>query len=329
MANKIMSIDELSAKLAMKPASYLKTGVLPIDLVFKGKGLPNDCYGVLWASSNWGKSTMCLSIGKSLSSFGKKTLYAMVEPSMALAEDMGLLEDSNLKFLNVRTYVELESVFDSYLESDYDLLIIDSMTAVSTEKVIQQDEQTGEMQPASDARLSSALEKKMSNMLKNTGKACLCIGQERANFNKGWMGPDTKLGGGYSLKYYAGYVIYGNGESGVLNPETKEVIGTQGYMSCPEKNRFAPPKGRSPVQILFGKGQSNIYALQCYMQWKGLYSQGGANFKVTLNGKEESLRGRVALLGWIRDHYDDLVSMMEQDTEKYFEAGKQGWKPSV
>lgn len=329
MAKKVATIDELASQLAMRPASYLRTGIIPMDLVFAGRGLPNDCYGVLWASSNWGKSTMCLSIGKSLSAMGKKTLYAMVEPSMQLAEDMGLLNDPNIRFLNVRTYVEMETVFDSYLSSDYDLLVIDSMTAVSTEKVIELDEQTGEMQPASDARLSSALEKKMSNMLKNTGKACLCIGQERANFNKGWLGPDTKLGGGYSLKYYAGYVIYGNGEANVLDPETKEVIGTQGYLSCPEKNRFSPPKGRSSVQILFGKGQSNIYALQCYMQWKGYYTQGGANFKVTFGGKETSLKGRSALIQWIKSNYDALVDDFYQNAESYFQAGKEGWKPTV
>lgn len=325
---KSISLDELKNKLSIRPPEYIRTGVLPLDLVFQGRGIPTNCYTVLWSQSGFGKSTLLLSLAKSLSQKGQKTVYAMIEDSMSTASDMGVVDDPNVSFLNVRTYVEAEQVFDAFLNSDATLLVLDSITGLSTEEVIKLDEQTGDMQPASDARLSSALEKKYANLLKGTGKAMLIVSQERANFNGGWGGPATTMQGGYSLKFYSGVVIQGLGVRKVLSPETKESIGTVGYLTAPEKNRHAAPGGRSPVQILFGKGQSNIYALLCFMQWKGYYTQGGANFKLSFKGKEESVRGRVALYDWIKSHYDSLEEDFYYNASSYFEALKQGWKPT-
>lgn len=323
-----MTLEQLKENLAIKPASMLRTGVLPFDLVFKGHGLPTNGYIVFWSESGFGKTTTLLSVAKSLSTQRKKTVYAMVEDSMKTAEDMGIAEDENIIYINVRSYVEAEQAFDAFINSDADLMILDSVTALSTEEVIQQDEETGDLQPASDARLQSALEKKYANMLKNTGKAMIIVSQERANFNKGWTGPETTMAGGYSLKFYSVCVVQGLGGRGVIDNQTKEVIGTVGYLTVPEKNRFAPPRGRSPIQIIFGKGQSNIYALLCYMQWKGMYTQGGSTFKISYKGKDTSVQGKVGLYNWVKENYDSLVEDFYSESEAYFQAGKEGWKPS-
>ncbi|GAJ25148.1 unnamed protein product, partial [marine sediment metagenome] len=135
---------------------YTQTGCLSWDLLTAGKGL---AMGIshLWSSVGYGKSTLMLSVARSLSKKGKKTLYVSIEPNQDLAQAMGLMNDSNFSLISLVYYGDLETVFRSFVESDYTLLVVDSITACISKEMGQAGYNVEKTHIAYNARIRALL----------------------------------------------------------------------------------------------------------------------------------------------------------------------------
>ena len=333
MAKLKFSLDEMISQMSIKPAEFIRTGILAFDLLFEGKGLPWGGLHLLHSPSGYGKSTLTLSLARSLADKGYKSLFCMSEPSIKLAEDMGIMDEryaDRIKLLQLATYEELEQLFRAFLDSDYTVMFLDSLTAMSVSAIANNEIATTEIQPAANARVKAELMKFFqANLLKVPNKAVICIAQQRANFNAGWNGPQSTLAGSSSDRYYASTVIEVRGDAQVpdLANDSKAVIGKSGYLVCPEKNRYSPPRTSCPVTILFGRGVSNISTVQDWLKFKGPVTQGGARYKVMLDGEEHSCVGRVGYNEWVRDNMERLSELFYESAAEYFDALRKGYRP--
>lgn len=344
---KRMTLDEMEERMAIRPPEFVRTGLLAFDLLFEGKGLPLGGLFALHAPSSSGKTTLTLTLCKLLADRGHRSVFAMSEPSPQLAEDMGLLGEAyrgKFAMLDLTTYDELEDLFNSFMESDATLLVVDSLTACSLSSVAQQQIRTNETLPAADSRAKAALLKMVQSNLKRSSKAVICIQQQRANFNAGWGDlHKSVMAGGRAEEFYTSAIIelVGAAQIRASDTATSAVLGTSGYLVCNPKNRFAPPRVPSFVQIIFGKGASNIKVIRDFMKWAGMLKASGSWFTVRMDGEGdadgdddesvtgcERVNGKTALNEWIADHYDELEELFYSRAQDYFNGIREGYRPS-
>lgn len=331
---KTLSIDDLKKEFATREQEYLRTGILSVDLLTGGRGLPRGSFLNFYTKYGYGKTTTAFSVAKALADKGFKTIFAFTEGSQELAKAMGLLEpqyaDSFLQ-LDIKTYNDLEKVFRVFLDSDYTVLMVDSITGCCVDALSSGETSAMEQLPATDARAQSAMFKMMQGNIKSTDKILFSISQTRANFNKGWNGPDTVAAGGQAAQFYPmiNFTMDGDAQvSDIESTDSKKRIGKNGYLVS-EKNRYSSPRVRIPIQILFGKGVSNVYVLLYYMYWKGLISSAGAFFKIKWNGEEVSVRGKVERNNFVKNNAETIIESFYEDSGAFYNALAEGFTTTV
>jgi hypothetical protein len=195
---------------------------------------------------------------------------------------------------------------------------------VSGFDVVNGDIKVGDVQPAIDARVRTVLVKKIHAALrKHPEKAAILLFQARSDWTANtFLHQDPyKSEGGEPMIQNSMMSVTIRGERDVIDPKSdgKKIIGKQGYIICPHKNRFASPKVKIPFRIIYGKGVDNSYPLLNYAIWKG-YVTGGGYPEVNFNGVQEKLRGIAARSDWVRDHLQELKDDFYLHAEEYFEA---------
>jgi hypothetical protein len=99
----------------------------------------------------------------------------------------------------------------------------------------------------------------------------------------------------------------------------KKIIGKQGYLTCP-KNRVVSPGAHIPLQVIFGKGVSNIYSLTHYLYWKGAVVGKGAWFEISFNGSTDKVSGRTGRHQWVKDHQTEVLEDLYANAASYYDA---------
>ena len=322
---KIPSIEELVSGLKEPPEKYIKTGCVPFDLLTGGKGLRLAYLYQLYSSSNFGKSTMMLSVCRSLAAQGHKSIYVASEKNEDLVESMGLNGEKYAGMFHlypIMTYKDLEQVTWSFLESDYSLMIIDSITACFPSKLIEEDISIEDSLPGINGRIRGDYLRIIQGMVQQKEKAIVYLNQTRANFDAGWGGDPEKAEGGYANKFYCMIQATIRGDAKVpdlVSGADKKIIGKQGYLICPTKNRCVSPGAKIPLRIIFGKGVSNIYTLEHFALWKGIITGSGAWFNCALDGAAvDKVQGKKGRQEWVRDHQNELVEVLYSNADEYY-----------
>ena len=106
----------------------------------------------------------------------------------------------------------------------------------------------------------------------------------------------------------------------IVSGEERKIVGKQGYLTCPTKNRCASPGAKIPFRVVFGKGVSNIYLLEHFCLWKGLITGSGAWFNCKLSDElePEKVQGKVGRGEWVRTHQDELTDILYKDADAYY-----------
>ncbi len=302
---------------------YHKTGLLPFDLMNRGRGIAEGLIYQIYADTGFGKSTFILSLIQTLAERGKKSLFIEIEPNRALAKDMGLFEEpyvSHFAMYPLRTFAELGELTESFLQSDWDYMFIDSISACRPSSI---DFATIETQMIGlDARIAQNYISLLQGSLQRSNKTVIYLNQIRSILNqKNPFGPTTTVDGGYASRFYAGVrtTILSNFQS--LDPvDDKSVIGKTGFLFC-EKNRTAAPLVQVPIQILFGKGVSNVYSLLYFLQWTGAMKFSGAgNVSFEIPGlPPENVRGKVERNNYVKKNYAVCEKYFYEKIEEYFD----------
>jgi len=105
-----------------------------LDLVLGG-GIVRGSLTLIGGSPGVGKSTLLLKIGSNVAKSGKKVLYVSGEESLGQIKLRANRLDANNKNLYMLSQIELEKIIDELDKERYELLIIDSIQTIYTNKI--------------------------------------------------------------------------------------------------------------------------------------------------------------------------------------------------
>ncbi len=105
-----------------------------LDLVLGGGIVPGSLT-LIGGSPGVGKSTLLLKIGGNLAKNSKKVLYVSGEESLGQIKIRANRLNANHEKLYLLSEIKLEDVFDELYKEDYEILIIDSIQTLYSEKV--------------------------------------------------------------------------------------------------------------------------------------------------------------------------------------------------
>jgi len=323
---KIPSIAELVEGMRELPEKYIQTGCVPFDLLSGGKGMRLGYLYQLYSSSGHGKSTLVMSVCRALAAKGHKSIYVASEKNDELAESMGLMGEKYAGFFNllpITTYKDLETVTWSFFESDYTLMVIDSITACFPSKLIEEDISIEDSLPGLNARIRGDYLRIIQGMIQKKEKTIIYLNQTRANFDSGWGGDPEKAEGGYANKFYCMVQATIRGDAKVpdiVSGADKKIVGKQGNLVS-IKNRCAVPGAKIPLRILFGKGISNIFSLEHFALYKGVVTGAGGWFNCSLDGgvTVDKVQGKKGRQEWVRDHQNELLDILYACASEYYE----------
>jgi DNA repair protein RadA/Sms len=105
-----------------------------LDLVLGGGIVPGSLT-LIGGSPGVGKSTLLLKIGGNLAKSGKKVLYVSGEESLGQIKIRANRLDANHKKLYLLSEIKLEDVFIELANDDFEILIVDSIQTLYSEKV--------------------------------------------------------------------------------------------------------------------------------------------------------------------------------------------------
>lgn len=305
---------------------FLPTGSVIFDSVISdGRGLPRRKFIQISSESGLGKTTMVLSMCKSLCAKGYICVYIDVEKAVneSQIDGIGLRQYLNKTFFwyVINTFEEAESILDKILIGDDKLALVavDSITALVPKKIFENS--VSSIEPGLQARYASTFLIKYKGILKDTQTkaSILFINQMRNKINF-MRGGTYEAAGGSAQKFYMDIRLMM-----ALDKKLSKMTTTgEGKADVPfgadvklwaEKNRFARPFVIGVVTILFGKGVSNISAYQRWLTNKGYITGGGAGwFSVKLPDKEvEKCRGTAELSKWVKGHLSEVKSLVENN----------------
>jgi RecA/RadA recombinase len=322
---KVVNLDELIAGLSEPQEKYLRSGCVPWDLLSGGKGLRLGYLYQFFSSSGFGKSTVMMSLCRSLADRGHKSLYVASEKNDELAASMGLTQDRYAGLFGlfpIVTYKDLEEVTWSFFESDRTLMVIDSITACFPSKIIEEDISIEDSLPGINARIRGDYLRIIQGKIQATEKTIIYLNQTRANFSAGWGEDPEKAEGGYANKFFCMVQATIKGDAKVpdlIAGAEKKIVGKQGYLVSP-KNRIVSPGAKIPLQVIFGKGVSNIHSLTHYLTWKGAVVGKGAWFEITWDGSVDKVSGKSGRRDWVRDHQTQILDDLYDNADAYYDA---------
>jgi RecA/RadA recombinase len=321
---KAMSIDALVKKHqpTTETVEFYKTGVYSFDMLFGGRGLPKEAMLHIYSPSEMGKSTSLFYLLLSLAKRGIGSMYCDIERSQKLAEDMGVLDNEFIAYLQPTTYNEVQDAIEALFESDKQVIIIDSLTAlVPGNETVREVGIEKATQIGADANMQSNFLKHYHAYMKGKGKTIIFITQERANINMknpamAKYEPDTKPAGGYAVKHYIDARMFLSlsrklKESDYIQGGSSDtVIGRAGYIKM-EKTRFDFPNVKVPMLVLFGRGVSNTKVLSDFVFAVGMCESKSGSSWITIHlpAGDEKCQGRPAL--------EDLLQDSDSEVKKY------------
>ena len=328
MANDISELQKKVKDLSKKyksigKAEFIRSGSVVLDAILGG-GIPKGVF-ILWSAENGcGKSTGALHISRTYCMQGKRVLYLDYEggvnenqlDSMGLKSylyDTDTNPDGLFYLYQVQTYKDAETILDEIM-SEVDLVVIDSMTAILTEKV--KGASSEDVLPGIDSRVMSTFLKKYKADAVRNGTTWIMINQMRTKIAMGF-GQQTHdaEAGGNALKFYPDIRLQmKRAFKGTLEREEETATGMQKVpfgAICTiwaVKNRYERPNIPLNLALIFGKGISNEYSYADFLTNKGCIAKSGAWYTVKVGDYNEKFNGMSRVIDWINTHKDDVRS---------------------
>ena len=308
---------------------FVKSGSIVIDALLGG-GVPRGCF-ILWSShSGIGKSTGSLFIAKGFCAQGKKVLYLDFEGGVnqSQLEGIGLIPflydadknpNGNFYCFRTQSYTDAEVFLDALLV-EVDLVIIDSITSVMPEKI--KSESVEKILPGLQARLMTNLLLKYKTESMKNGTSWIMINQMRTHIRFVGMTTDEEAGGN-ALKFFSDYrIIMKEKYKGKLEKNEITPLGVKKvpYGSINEiwciKSRYSRPFIPLQLGVIFGKGISNFYAYQDFLNFKGCIKREGAWYSITMGNLTGRVQGDNGVIDWISQNKEE-VSKFIADNGRY------------
>lgn len=325
MTTENKDIAELTTKInklnkqykSVNQVVFVRSGSVVLDSILGG-GIPMGVFISCTAEEGCGKSTLALHMSKVFCMQGKKVCYLDYEGvNDKQIEGMGLREyhrteenpDGPFILYQVQTFRDAETILDEIMLY-VDLVVIDSATAILTEKV--KGSSSEDALPGVDSRVMSVFLKKYKAESIRNGITWFIINQMRTKIS--FLGPSSEVeAGGKAMKFYPDIRLQmKRAYKGSLERVEETAIGQQKVpfgaicMIWAEKNRYERPKIPLNIAIIFGKGVSNEYAYYDYLTFKKTIVKTGAWYQIKLNDINVKLNGINKVIDWINENKDTV-----------------------
>lgn len=340
--NKLDILCKFQRKIDPTP---LDTGNFALNAVL-GNGLHRSTFIEIASMSGIGKSTLAMSVCRSLCAQGKKVLYIDIEGGLEdprgytddsykkgnLLYDMGMepyLESGNFILLNsnIESINDIYSVVEAvggtrdkngnFVESDFALIVIDSIAAIGGKGDRDKDGNIENTQMAYHAANIHKLLKALITF-KASGLSVILINQLREDI--GSIYAKSHSTGGTATKYYPD-IRLGLRKVEDIKDSTTGMIGGAWVEVIADKNRIAQGKLPYYIPIIYGKGLSQIFTAELAMKTKHIinyngesvpmYQDSGSWKTLTLgNKKEDVYKSQKAdeLRAIIKENYNRIIS---------------------
>ena len=296
--------SSLSSKEFDNLNSFIYTGNTSFDLaVSDGKGMPVGAFITLFAARATGKTTICCDIAKRLIEQHKekgipyKVCYIDAENSLDLVKSMGLAEhlDSGDFIYNAGktiTYNQLEELYRDILDGSKDkkgkdikLVIIDSITEITTEAMLEKTVEKGSYGP--NQKACAEFLRKFQGKCMEKGVTTLVISHEVEDKDTAasWGGPKKLEAGGKAVGYSSSVLlkltkkISEETKDGVyvkkvsqktIHGEIKEAKYYRVALRSTEKNRYGRVGAEVEMLVEPGKKCVNGFIIHAILSSNGL-----------------------------------------------------------
>ena len=298
----IKRLDDVSLKV-----QYAPSGILMLDRLCGGSGLPLGRITELYGPEGGGKTTLACLIAASWQKQGKRVAYIDMEHRMdeVWMGKLGLnpeqtyilRPDSGTAGLNA-----LATMVESNL---FDLIIFDSVAAIVSESEMENNITKQEVSVV--ARLLGDVIRRLNPMLSKTSTSLIFINQVRTKVGVMYGNPETTPGG-RALAYFSTLRFAVNKlkdkASCILDDDGRYIAHTIRVRNV--KNSVGSPELEGTFMLHYGpamKGPDNMSALLALAVEKQIIEKGGGGmYRVPFNGQVLSYKGEVALIAGIKSN---------------------------
>lgn len=310
MTKKELSFNEKLLAMSEKyktnlDVQYLDSGSVIVNMVLGG-GLPMGKNIEIYSNSGYGKSTITLSICRSLCKQGHKVLYIDAEGSInELIESMGFYrdnlvwtpenQDGNFIPVQISYFEDIEEILESMVpkyddkgnptDSDIRLVVIDSVAALCPKEYrgdFGEKLSIASAKPGVVAKLMTAFCRKFNGYKTAYNMSFLFINQMRDNLALSFAAKyEDNVPGGRALKYFMDVILKLNSR-GIHKEKVENTLGEVQEVETERevdikavKNKLTNGNISFPLQVRYGIGISNIAAMPYILPKKRIVTKDG------------------------------------------------------
>ena len=310
MAKKELSFNEKLLAMSEKyktnlDVQYLDSGSVIVNMVLGG-GLPMGKNIEIYSNSGYGKSTITLSICRSLCKQGHKVLYIDAEGSInELIESMGFYrdnlvwtpenQDGNFIPVQISYFEDIEEILENMVpkyddkgnptDSDIRLVVIDSVAALCPKEYrgdFGEKLSIASAKPGIVAKLMTAFCRKFNGYKTAYNMSFLFINQMRDNLALSFAAKyEDNVPGGRALKYFMDVILKLNSR-GIHKEKVENTLGEVQEVETERevdikavKNKLTNGNIGFPLQVRYGIGISNIAAMPYILPKKRIITKDG------------------------------------------------------
>ena len=310
MAKKELSFNEKLLAMSEKyktnlDVQYLDSGSVIVNMVLGG-GLPMGKNIEIYSNSGYGKSTITLSICRSLCKQGHKVLYIDAEGSInELIESMGFYrdnlvwtpenQDGNFIPVQISYFEDIEEILENMVpkyddkgnptDSDIRLVVIDSVAALCPKEYrgdFGEKLSIASAKPGIVAKLMTAFCRKFNGYKTASNMSFLFINQMRDNLALSFAAKyEDNVPGGRALKYFMDVILKLNSR-GIHKEKVENTLGEVQEVETERevdikavKNKLTNGNIGFPLQVRYGIGISNIAAMPYILPKKRIITKDG------------------------------------------------------
>lgn len=252
-------LQELGDDIAMtqykEGVPAISSGSLAMDVSIGIGGYPLGRFTELYGPEMGGKTTLCLAAAREALKVGKKVLFIDTENSL----DYAYLEQAIGDVLDMERIVVVQpesgeqafELAEAGIESDFDLIIFDSVAAISPKDEL--DQEFTDKQMMVSPRLVSHFLRRNVYKIRRKEIAFIFTNQVRANIGS-YMGGYVTTGGN-ALKHYTSVRIYISRGNKIEETIDGNKVHVGNYINFTvKKNKVGNPYRQATTNIILGEG---------------------------------------------------------------------------